>query len=166
MLHKYGGFYIDFDVLLLKDISPLLKYDFFYQWGSYPNNINTINGAIMHLQKDSNANKVATDIILNSTARPGNGSLHWASELYVQTKHQCPELVIFPAAFFNPEWQSNHLKNNVGGLLEPMKKHDYSNDLFDGGFAWHWHNRWEEPIEKESKFDILDQILEEKFLKL
>jgi len=165
MLYKYGGIYIDFDVLLLRDISPLLKYDFFYQWGSYPNNINRINGAIMHLKKDSNVNKVASSIILNSEAKPGISSLHWASDLYVQTKLQCPELVIFPAAFFNSEWQSNHLKT-TGGLLEPLKKHEYSNDLFEGCFTWHWHNRWKEHIEKGSKFNILDSILENKFVKI
>ena len=123
-----------------------------------------INGAIMHLKKDSVVNDQMTENLLNRGARPGAGSLHWASDLYVDVKYSNPELVIFPAAFFNPEWQSNcHVK--IDYLLEPMKMHDYSNMMYDGSFTWHWHNRWNEPIEIDSKFDILDKKLENDFIK-
>jgi len=162
MLHKYGGFYIDFDVLLLRDMSPLLEYDFLYQWGSYPNNM--INGAIMHLKKDSKSNNLLTDSLLNTPASPGSGSLKWASELYLRVKDECDELVIFPAAFFNSEWQWGlHSKN--GYFLNPFKKYPYSNELFDGCFTWHWHNGWNESIEIDSKFDTLDKLLESFFIK-
>jgi hypothetical protein len=164
MLHKYGGFYIDFDILLLRDLSPLLNYDFLYQWGAYPDNKDMINGAVMHFKKDSNANKIASEIILNSTARAGQGSLHWASDLYYQVKSKCPELIIFPAAFFNPEWQHNHNENVAGEFEKPFIKCKRSNELFEGSFTWHWHNKWKDEIEEGSKFDILDKILEEKFL--
>ena len=30
MLHKHGGVYIDFDVLILRDLSPLINYNFLY----------------------------------------------------------------------------------------------------------------------------------------
>jgi hypothetical protein len=162
MLHKYGGFYIDFDILLLRDLSPLLKYDFLYQWGAYPNNM--INGAIMHLRKDSKANKLFTYVLNTIDSRPGIGSLYWASELYLRVKSHLPELVIFPASFFNPEWQSNcHV--NLGYLIEPLKKHEYSNMIYDGSFTWHWHNRWNEEIEEGSKFNILDEKIENIFKK-
>ena len=157
MLYKYGGFYIDFDVLLLRDLSPLLDYNFLYQWGAHPSNM--INGAIMHLIKNSNVNNSLTNILLNKGTKPGNGSLFWASELYLQVKALHPELIIFPASFFNSEWQSQLTVNN---LLEPLKKHIYSNFLYDGCFTWHWHNRWEENIEEDSKFDILDKLLTKK----
>jgi len=160
ILHKYGGFYIDFDILLLRDLSPLLKYDFFYQWGSTTKSINMLNGAIMHLKKDSNANNLATQYILNSYARPGAGSLQWASDLYLQIKNQCPNVVIFPAAFFNSEWQHNQHTVDEDGFV----KHKFSENIFDGAFSWHWHNRWDKNIEEESKFDILDKILEKKFI--
>ena len=161
MLHKFGGFYIDFDVILLRDLSPLLEYDFLYQWGAYPNNM--INGAIMHLKKDSNVNKALTNAILNTPDISGLASVTWASTLYLTVKPNCPDLIIFPAAFFNSEWQSScHV--NLGHLLEPLKKHEYSNMLYDGCFTWHWHNRWGEEIEEGSKFNILDKKLESKFL--
>ena len=34
ILHKYGGFYIDMDVLVLRDMSPLNNFQFLYQWGT------------------------------------------------------------------------------------------------------------------------------------
>jgi hypothetical protein len=154
MLHKYGGFYIDFDVLLLRDLSPLTEYDFLYQWGGYPNHM--INGAIMHLNKNSISNNLLTDYLLIRDTRPGIGSVYWASDLYIDVKRQLPELVIFPSAFFNSEWQSN-CQVNTNYLLEPLKKHEYSEMMYEGAFTWHWHNRWNEKIESGSKFDILDK---------
>lgn len=164
MLYKYGGFYIDFDILLLRDLSPLLKYDFLYQWGAYPDNINMINGAVMHFKKDSVSNKKASEIIINYDGRNGHDRLQWASDLYLQVKNTTPELVIFPSAFFNPEWQHNHLENVTNRITEyPFKKNNRSNDLYEGSFTWHWHNRWNDDIEEGSKFDLLDKILEQKF---
>jgi hypothetical protein len=151
MLNKYGGFYIDFDVILLRDLSPLLKYNFLYQWGCYPNNM--INGAVMHFEKDSRVNNMASIMLLNTPASPGSGSLSWASSIYINLKHCCPELVIFPSSFFNTEWQ-------LSIPIEAFSKNEYSNMLFDGCFTWHWHNRWTNNIEKDSKFNILDNNLE------
>jgi len=160
MLHKFGGFYIDFDVLLLRDLSPLTKFDFMYQWGAFPNHM--INGAIMHLKKDSPSNKLLTNVLINRDTRPGPGSLWWASDLYLEVKSTLPDLVIFPGAFFNSEWQANcHI--NTGYLLEPLKKHEYSEMMYEGSFTWHWHNRWEEKIEEGSKFDLLDKKIETLF---
>lgn len=157
MLYKYGGFYIDFDVLLLRDLSPLVNYDFLYQWGYYPNNM--INGAVMHLVKGSSINNHFSELLVKKKATPGNGSLTWASDLYLEVKKKYEELVIFPAAFFNSEWQSGTCPE-TNGLLEPLKKHPFSNMLFEGAFSWHWHNRWEENIEIDSKFDLLDKKID------
>lgn len=159
MLQKYGGIYIDFDVLLLRDLSPLLKYDFLYQWGAHPNNM--INGAIMHLRKDSYSNNLMSNLLLDTPALPGSGSLTWASDLYIRVKEISDELVIFPATFFNTEWQWN-LHSKAGYNLNSFKSYEFSNYLFEGCFSWHWHNNWEQEIEKDSKFYILDKILEKK----
>jgi len=180
MLNKYGGFYIDFDVLLLRDLSTLIRYDFLYQWGSLPYD-NMINGAVMHLRKDSICNNAMTDILLRRDARPGGGSVYWASDLYLDSKYVLSDLVIFPAAFFNPEWQirpesfcknDNMSESDMDKSMyfqkgfSNVKKHEYSNYLFEGCFTWHWHNKWQDEIEEGSKFDILDKILEEKFLNI
>lgn len=187
MLNKYGGFYIDFDILLLRDLSPLLKYDFVYQWGSLPQD-EMINGAIMHLRKGSRCNDIMTDLLLKRDARPGG--VYWASDLYVESKKFLDELVVFPGAFFNPEWQvrgegfyrndasmSKSISENSDKPFwsnpdivntrsyefgfSGFRKHEYSEYLFDGCFTWHWHNKWADEIESGSKFDILDRKLED-----
>ena len=189
MLYKYGGFYIDFDVLILRDLSPLTRYDFLYQWGSIPNE-NMINGAIMHLIKGSECNNAMTDVLIRRNAIPGG--LHWASDLYLECKSMRDDLVIFPSALFNADWQVHqetfyendesmkesllaHSDKPLGQnpdilnsrsyhtSFSQIKKHEYSDFLCEGCFAWHWHNKWEEEIEKGSKFDLYDSILEEKF---
>jgi hypothetical protein len=153
MLNKYGGFYIDFDVLILRDLSPLLKYDFLYQWGcekDYP----LINGAIMHLRKNSDINNLMSELLIKSGTRPGNGSLHWASDLYNKVRNQNENLIVFPSCFFNSEWG---LTVSELSLLEPLTKHKFSDKFFNGPFTWHWHNRWEEEIKEGSKFDLMDK---------
>lgn len=159
MLYKYGGIYIDFDVLLLRDLSPLLEYEFLYKWGD--DSHDWINGAIMHLRRGSEINHLFADAMLSRPATPGSGSLSWASDLYVSVKQKTDDLVIFPSAFFNSEWQSN-LVTSTG--ISSMKKHEYSNLMYDGCFTWHWHNLWNDNVEEGSKFDILDKSLEIKFL--
>jgi hypothetical protein len=121
-----------------------------------------INGAIMHLKKESRVNEFLTDLILDTPASPGYGSLTWASNIYLSAKESLEDLVIFPSSFFNSEWQSEIVED---GILNPLKSHKYSNMLYDGCFTWHWHNRWDEDIEEGSKFWILDNILEEKLNK-
>jgi hypothetical protein len=157
MLNKYGGFYIDFDVLILRNLSPLLKYDFLYQWGC--GNSPLINGAIMHLRKDSDVNILMGRLLIKSGARPGNCSLHWASDLYNQVHNENKNLIIFPSCFFNSEWG---LTESEMTLLDPLNKHKFSDKFFDGPFTWHWHNRWEEEIKEGSKFYLMDKIINEK----
>ena len=57
VLYKYGGFYIDMDVLVLRDMSPLSNMEFLYQWGTSGFNKNepniTMNGAVMKLDRGS-----------------------------------------------------------------------------------------------------------------
>jgi len=61
VLHKYGGFYIDMDVLVLRDMMPLNHMEFVYQWGtSGHNNMEPVlmaNNAVMRLEKRSRPGK-------------------------------------------------------------------------------------------------------------
>lgn len=49
VLYRYGGLWVDGDVIMLRDMRPLLQREFAYQWGSTQN----INTAIFHLKKGS-----------------------------------------------------------------------------------------------------------------
>jgi len=152
LLHNYGGVYIDFDVILLKDFAPLVDHEFVYQWGSYPNE-NMLNGAIMSLHERSKLAKALLRDVFNT--HPIMGSLCWANDAYLRVKQQLP-LLVFPGAIFNPEWQV------ATEMLYPLTVHDRSTRLYEGSYAWHWHNRWNEEIMPGSKFDILDKQIKER----
>jgi hypothetical protein len=86
----------------------------------------------------------------------------------VYTKKQ---FTVFPSVFFNTEWQINaeyrdgvkyYDPNGLGTQIESgwFKNNNYSNHLFEGAFAWHWHNSSykNNRIEEGSKFDILMRL--------
>lgn len=158
-LYKYGGMYIDMDMVVLRDLSPLFKYNFLYQWGSSgttkeePNLM--INGAIMNFDIENKNLKIMLESL--SKTHPSQNSFCWGKELYIRTRTD--ETFVFPCAWFNTEW-------GPGLPLEAFQKNQYSNELYDGAFTWHWHNRWDSEIEQGSKFQILESIVEEKFQNL
>lgn len=53
VLYSYGGTWIDGDVIMLRDMRPLLHREFAYQWGSTQN----VNTAIFNLHKGSRLSK-------------------------------------------------------------------------------------------------------------
>jgi hypothetical protein len=157
MLHKYGGIYLDFDVLLLRDFSPLNRYEYCYQWGSE----NTMmNGAVMSMHKNSQLTKDICEEMVNSSFSPGKGCLQYANNMYVAMKPKHPELVIFPGAFFNPQWQYG--RDAAGNVLNtnPVSK-DGNLNMYEGSFAWHYHGTaMNAAIDNGSKFDIIDRWLD------
>lgn len=155
VLNKYGGFYIDMDVLVLRDMSPLNDFEFLYQWGTSgynklePNM--KMNGAIMRLDKNSKASKEYLEILKNTP--PVKDSFIWGTNMYSKLKN---DIWILPGVWFNSEWGFEDTK------LEPFKKTDKV-ELFEGAFTWHWHNRWDDVIEEGSKFQILEDEINKKF---
>jgi hypothetical protein len=151
ILHKYGGIYIDMDVLILRDLSPLNELEFLYQWGTSGFNSNepeiTMNGAIMRLEKNSPLSEEFL-LILKLTP-PSKNTFDWGNKMY--SKISKNDLLVLPGVWFNSEWgfegTSNNPFKNVGNV-----------ELFDGAFTWHWHNRWDESIEEGSKFYVIEQL--------
>jgi len=157
-LHKYGGFYFDVDVLVLRDLSPLQNYEFLYQWGSSGTTPMepTIfyNGAIMRLEKNSSA---STKLVLKTLdIIPVPLTTSWSSTLYSMIEDD--NLHYFPCAWFNPEW----CLKDPSFDFQPFKNNGHNN-LFEGSFTWHWHNKWTEEIQVGSKFQILEEQINEKF---
>jgi len=159
-LHKYGGFYFDMDVLILRDLSPLNGYQFLYQWGSSgttPEEPSIFyNGAVMRLDKGSEA---SIKLLAQTLNIPSSESTSWSSILYSRV-HDV-NLNHFPCAWFNTEW----CLKDPNYSLEPFKS-DSKKELFDGAFTWHWHNKWNDEIEEGCKFNILENIIEEKLKKI
>jgi hypothetical protein len=155
VLHKYGGFYIDMDVLVLRNMSPLNHLEFQYQWGTSGFNANepniTINNAIMRLEKKSSTSLEFLEKVL---ATPGmKNSTSWGNGMSPLQKN---DLLVLPGMWFNSEWGFENTTCN------PFEKHD-NICLFDGAYTWHWHNNWDAEIEEGSKFHILEKNISEKF---
>ena len=156
-LYKYGGFYLDMDCLALRDLSPLKAYQFAYQWGEtgiYEHKPFRVNNAILRLEKES---KLSAELLQTLKQYPPSpNSFNWGSYLFNNFMFR-EDLQIFPAAWFDTEW---HL---FDASWHPFKKYEGCSELYDGAFVWHWHNKWEEPIEKDSKMDILNNKINELF---
>lgn len=152
VLHKYGGIYIDMDVLVLRDMSPLNEYEFLYQWGGsgfniYEPNI-TMNGAIMRLNKNSPLSEEFLNIL--KRIPPYKNTFNWGNRMYSKITNN--DLLVLPGAWFNSEWGFD-----FSLPLNPFKNVGEV-DLFDGAFTWHWHNKWDELIEEGSKFYVIEQL--------
>jgi SAM-dependent methyltransferase len=144
------------DMVLLRDLAPLLSVEFMYQWGT---ELDKINGAIMRMRKGSLLGRILLGFLPHVPASPA--STDWGSTLYGAVRQVYKEWVIFPCAFFNTEWQ---LFWNMSESAHPFKCNpEQSSELFDGVFAWHWHNKWDAPIEEGSKFAILEKKICEKY---
>lgn len=161
VLYKYGGVYCDMDVAILRDLSPLAGQEFLYQWGSsgtqdYENRL-CANGAIMRLNANST---VAADFLQQLYVTPPNpNSTCWGTDLYSHVMKKHPELSIFPCAWFNTEW-------GPGIPLAPFQRNingNNSDELYDGAFTWHWHNKWDDVIETGCKFENIEKIVNTKF---
>lgn len=148
VLYKYGGFYLDMDVLALRSLRPLNDWEFLYQWGTSGFNGHEglmINGTAMKLNAFS---PLATELLkLLNVVHPAKDGFNWGKDLYAQVKHN--SLLVLPGMWFDSEWGFE------GTTGIPFRVHTEMN-LFDGAFIWHWHNRWDEQIQAGSKFAILE----------
>ena len=156
VLHNYGGLYVDFDVVFLRDFAPLLSQEFMYKWGLEKD---MINGAIMRGFKHSQLMKDLIHEIAIGGSFPN--STIWSTNLYQKVRNYNKNWTIFPSGFFNSEWQD--MKFNTPGNGEvflPFTKNDF--DMYDGAFSWHWHNKWTSDIEEGSKWQVLESSIDKK----
>jgi hypothetical protein len=152
VLHNYGGVYVDMDMVLLRSLGALLQQEFIYQWDVYDGQY---NGALMHLWKGS---AFARELIRGVTEiSPGHSN--WGRANLVRAVDLGHPITIFPSTFFNTEWQTKE-------PFEPFKKTPNSANMYDGAFAWHWHNRWDERIEAGSKFELLEARMDRRLADL
>jgi Glycosyltransferase sugar-binding region containing DXD motif len=141
--YSYGGVYIDMDVVLLRDFSPILDQEFLYKWGNTTHG--EINGAVMQLFPKS---RMACEL-LNCIMTIPAGDTNWGCGSYVVAKKKIPEFTVFPTTFFDLYF----VLDEETFCVTPT-----SSELYDGIFMWHWHNRWDANIEDGSKFSVMEKI--------
>jgi hypothetical protein len=147
-LHNYGGVYVDMDMVLLRSLGVLVDQEFVYQWQGFDG---VYNGALMHLRRQSD---FARELVAGVMAIPP-GEFNWGRENLRRAVDRGHAIRVFPSPFFDTEWQADpHFK--------PFEHTPSSANLYEGAFAWHWHNRWDEPIQEGSKFQRLEARIDQK----
>jgi hypothetical protein len=148
VLFKYGGVYADMDTVLLRSLGVFLDQEFVYQWDRFDD---LYAPALMRLRAGSDFARALVQGIIDIPA----GKYNWGRENVKRAVQRGHAITVFPSPFFNTEWQADP-------AFRPFANTASSANLYDGAFAWHWHNQWEAPIEPGCKFERLERIMEQK----
>lgn len=167
LLYKYGGIWVDMDVILLRDFKPILQQEYMYMWGSETDFIN--KGAcatVLSLKKESIFSQILMKQLLFTEPIPDTEC--WGKTMFASI-YKFHKYNIFPASFFNIEWCINFKYKGLGDLIESQwffKKLENHDHLFLDSFAWHWHNSSKKSFEiiDGSKFSLLQKIIDSKLL--
>ena len=140
VLYKYGGIWIDMDILLLRDFKPLLDQEYLYQWGGDTNfEIDGCCATVISLKKESELSKKLLNEILKMPIY-GDTTI-WGKNLFAEV-YKKYKYNILPSTFFNTEWlMSKNDKKLSDDILEMWFEKECPDELlFLDAFAWHWHN--------------------------
>ena len=148
LLHNYGGVYYDADVLLLRDLAPMLGQQFLYKWGGH---CDELNGAVVRMFKGSAVSSRLLDALYHTPPRPN--SVDWGNNLYsiihssqltaqpTAASLRSQHFTVFPACFFNPNLMEP-------GAFSPILRPELPKlwpGLWYGPFAYHLHGEvWNE----------------------
>lgn len=162
--HKYGGVWYDMDMVLLRDLSPVLDQEFSYMWGSETDFVNFGScAAFMNIHKGSEHSNICMEELLKAPIRPDSVSRD--HEMLAKVYKRRP-FTVFPSAFFNTEWQINQKYAGLGTAIEKgwFSPTEHSGELFLEAFSWHWHNSASKdlPIRNDSKFDRIEKLTNER----
>ncbi|KAH9005501.1 glycosyltransferase family 32 protein [Lactarius hatsudake] len=157
VIWREGGVWVDMDMLLTRDLSPLLEHEFVTQWDCYDKIYQALNGALMHFHQHSPYLCEAFHLMATSTT-PRPSSTDWGAILYLRLWRRLvaegiPPFKILPFCFsdargcrkdnrlpdpFEPDpsdgyWTKGLTRTEGGGLDRKLAK----------VFAVHLHNQWE-----------------------
>lgn len=155
-LHLYGGIYLDMDVLLLRDLRPLLvpQQPFAERWGTHEGD-GDYNTAVLYLD----ANSSLSSYFLRIGARLGHSFHPLILGDIARKDGRHKDLLMLEAGFFDPVWTEFDGKRK-GDCASPCLKtfHDFFKNIveeesdanistirdpenfFRGSFAYHIHN--------------------------
>ncbi len=147
-LYNYGGVYYDLDMILLKDLMPLLDVEFCYSWSDK----NRGNNGILRLKKKSkNCEQILKKYTHKTPQCVGTNKVIFTNDL---------NIYCFPSVLFDPVWILNDkkLKSKYGNLNKfdnffKNTKENINTFFANEIFAYHWHSRNNNKIEKDSYFN-------------
>ncbi|GBB91893.1 hypothetical protein RclHR1_19300003 [Rhizophagus clarus] len=186
ILQRYGGIYVDADVLLLRDLSPFYhtNFEFSYQW-SFKEDYNT---AVLRLRQNSTTTRMIIEGAMNNRMRFHPFSIkHYLNNLENPTKDDVnPYLYMLPVPLFDPLWlkrdkrqRNSTLTPNINvwyDVFNPgLSPNEFVNvdpedatpllrkvdGFFPGAFTYHWHNNWRTEIFPTSWMGILQSAYDE-----
>lgn len=138
--YKMGGIWYDMDMVLLRNLVPVLDQEFAYMWGSETD----FTGygpcaAFMNIHEGSEHASLCLEEIARMPIIPN--TVCRDHQLLAKIYQRRP-FTVFPSAFFNTEWQINVKYLGKGTKIEQgwFNKTEYSDTLFLEAFSWHWHN--------------------------
>ena len=147
LLYKYGRIWFDLDVLFLRPIDPiLLEYPhemIVYEWEEqpYPN-----NAIFISLQPENPKLLHVIEYIVKQNRGWG---------FHKKITFDLPlDFLVLPCEWFDPGWVENPLTNFDDIFLPTIKTWNHNN-FFPNSFCFHWHNKWNDTIDKTSIFSQL-----------
>lgn len=164
--YKYGGIWVDMDIVLLRDFKPILDQEYMYQWGGETNfSSEGACATVLSLFKESEFAKELLVELLKMPVLPD--STIWGKDMFAQLWRRYPNFTIFPSTFFNTEWLMGKVSIEDRDKAESgwfESKLEDESHLFLDAFAWHWHNssNKDRQVVDGSKFDLLEKHIERK----
>jgi len=144
VLYKYGGIFVDMDIVFIRDFLPLLDQEFMYQWGSETDY--AVEGACATVISAKKQSKFASELLEYVKTMPiiGNSTI-WGKDMFAKMWREGKRYTILPCSFFNTEWmisiKHEQLSKDIEkGWWNPSPEMDMSKYLFLDAFSWHWHN--------------------------
>jgi len=160
ILYNYGGCWFDLDCFILRSFDPIFKnYEkeiCVYQWETrnYP------NGAIfISLEPKSVKMKNNINFIINRNKGWGFQEAQLHNNLAL-------DMLVLPCSWFDPEWISSPTaeKENFKVFFKEQEKYIDIQNFHNGSFCYHWHNKWNCIIEKNSPMYYLNKDLDSKLI--
>lgn len=164
LVYKYGGIWIDMDIVLLRDFKPLFNIEFMYQTGKRLNP--ELDGACATVLSGNKKSEFTTNLITKVSEtkfRPYNDSLIWGERLF-SNLYKNYKFNILPSSFFDIDWFISDSASPYYNLCYKTLNVIHKGDLYLNCFSWHWHNSFNkgvEPIEN-SKFDKIKKYILDK----
>jgi len=159
ILYNYGGCWFDLDCFFLRSFDPIFeKYPdkiCVHQWEdqNYAG-----NGIVVSLEPKSVKLKDIMNFIIN--LKRG-----WGFQKAKLTYDLPLDFFVLPCSWVSPAWIKNPIfEHRADGsqfdrfFKNSDKEYNFDN-FFNGAFCYHWHNRWNKPIEDNSVIKQLVRMI-------